>query len=159
MHLTAHYTLSSAEALRGNRAFKRLSYVLSLSVGLMLLILGLGGAALAPAQGQAGLFLALAGLLFAALPEVVLRWALNKRGALAQAPIEAAFNDEGIHLLSGGGEGHLPWEVFLRADRRSGFWILRLSSRQAVLVPERALDDTGNQTLASLLHDRKLLKG
>ena len=40
MRLTAHYTLTPDEALRGTRAFKRYSYGVSVGAGLLLLLMG-----------------------------------------------------------------------------------------------------------------------
>ncbi len=155
MHVTARYTLTPAEALRGNRAFRRRWYVGSLLTGLVLAGLGTSGALLAPEARQPGLFLALAGLLFAVLPEVLLRRALARRGALPQAPVEALLTDTGLTLRSGGGEGTLPWAGLRAIRRRGGFWIFQVSARQAVLVPERALDAAGTAELAGFLAARK----
>jgi hypothetical protein len=158
MQLSAHYTLTRAEALRGNRTFKRRWYGVSVGSGLLLVLLGLSGAWLAPGQRAMGVFLAFDGLVFAAMPEMVLRWALLKRGALPQAPVEAAFDDEGLWIRSGGAEGRLGWNAFNAIHRRGGFWIFRLAANRAVLVPERALGAAGNEALAAFLRDRKRLK-
>ena len=155
MELTARYTLTPSEARRGTRAFRRSWYVGSLVGGLALAGLGGIGAGLVPAARTSGLFLALAGLLFAILPEVVLRRALARRGALAQAEVEATLTEAGLFLRSGRTEGQLAWESFRTTRRRGGFWIFEVTANQAVLVPERAFDGPGNTVLARFLEARK----
>jgi len=158
VHILAHYTLTPDEALRGSRAFKRLGYSLSMGAGAALTLLGLVSIWAAPAQRGMGVVMAFNGLLFLTLPEGILRWARNRRGSLAYAPMEVVFDDEGLTLRTEQSEGGLPWTVFTRIRRRSGFWIFRLSPSQAVLVPERALDAAAGAELAAYLRQRQLLK-
>ena len=155
MRLHARFALTHAEALRGNRAFKRTSYVLSVLAGLMLLVGGLVGAILSPSQRVMSLFLAFDGLLLACLPELALRWALIRRGPSPQAPVEVAFHEEGLLYRAGGAEGEVPWEAFSDIHRRSGFWLFRLTSHRAVLVPERALSASDSQILEAFLRARR----
>ena len=61
MRLTAHYTLTPDEALRGTRAFKRYSYGVSVGAGLLLLLMGYASNQMG-SRGQ-GIFIALNGLL------------------------------------------------------------------------------------------------
>jgi hypothetical protein len=158
MHISATYTLTPDEALRGVRAFKRLWYQVSVGFGLGLILLGVTAAALAPGQRGPGLFLALNGLLFAALPEAVLRMARRRRGPDAYTPVEVLFDDEGLTLRTESSEGGLPWTGFTRIQRHSGFWIFRTAPSRAVLLPERALEPAAATELAAFLQARKLMK-
>ncbi|WP_243302363.1 YcxB family protein [Geothrix oryzisoli] len=156
MHITATYTLTANEALRGARTFKRIWYQVSVGAGLGLMLLGAFN--LAPGQRVPGLFLILNGLLFAGLPEVVLRLARRRRGADAYTPVEVVFDDEGLTLRTDASEGGLPWTGFAKIQRQSGFWIFRTGPSQAVLLPERALDAAASAELEAFLRARKLLR-
>lgn len=158
MQITAHYTLTADEALRGVRAFKRLWYQVSVGAGLGLMLLGLAAMLLAPGQGVPGLFMVLNGLLFAALPEGVLRMARRRRGANAYTPVDVAFDDEGLTLRTEASEGGLPWSGFTEIRRHSGFWIFRTGPSQAVLLPERALEPAAAAELEAFLQGRGLMK-
>lgn len=158
MHILAQYTLTPAEALRGTRAFKRLWYLGSMGSGAVMVLLGLAGAWAPEGQRGLGLFMAFNGLLFFLLPEAVLRWARLRRGAQAYSPMEVMLSDEGLTLRTESTEGGLPWTSFAAIQRRSGFWIFRISPSQAVLVPERALDADASTKLEAFLRDRKLMK-
>ena len=158
MHITTHYTLTPAEALRGTRAFKRLWYFISVASGSALVLLGLVGT-LAP-QGQRGpaIFLMLNGLLFVLLPEAVLRWARLRRGSMAYTPMEVALDEEGLTLRTEASEGSQTWAAFASVQRRDGFWIFRISASQAVLIPERVIEDHAAAELEAFLRERKLMK-
>ena len=159
MKILAQYTLTPAEALRGTRAFKRVWYAVSVGSGALLVLLGITSL-LAP-QGERGLgvFMIFNGLLFAVLPESVLRWARLRRGARAYSPMEVQLDDEGLTLRTETSEGGLPWTSFAGIQRHSGFWFFRSSRSQAVLVPERAIDAAAGSELEAFLRERKLLKG
>jgi len=156
MHLTAAYTLTPDEALRGARTFKRIWYQVSVGAGLGLMLLGAFN--LAPGPRVPGLFLILNGLLFAGLPEIVLRLARRRRGADAYTPVEVVFDDEGLTLRTEASEGGLPWSDFASIQRQSGFWIFRTGPSRAVLLPERALDAAASAELEAFLRGRKLLR-
>jgi hypothetical protein len=159
MRITTHYTLTPDEALRGTRAFKRFWYGLSVASGALLILMGY--TTLRVSQGEQGLalFMMFNGLLFLVLPEAVLRWARLRRGAQAYPPIDLSLDDEGLTLSTETSEGGLPWTAFAAIHRHSGFWIFRISRSQAVLLPERALDDAANAELDAFLRDRKALQG
>ena len=158
MHISAQYTLTPDEALRGVRAFKRVRYQISVGAGLALILLGLGAFLFAPGQRVPGGFMVLNGLVFALVPEAVLRLARRRRGNDAYAPVEVLFDDEGLALRTDGSEGGLPWSAFEKIDRHSGFWIFRSGPSQAVLLPERALEPGASAELEAFLRGRKLLK-
>lgn len=158
MQITAHYTLTPAEALRGTRAFKLLWYAVSVISGLVLILLGLAGTQAPGGQRGFSIFMMLNGLLFVVLPEAVLRWARLRRGTQAYTPMEVRLDDDGLTLSTDSAEGSLPWAAFADIQRRSGFWIFRISRSQAVLVPERALEAPAGQELEAFLRERKLLK-
>jgi hypothetical protein len=158
MQIHAQYTLTPDEALRGVRAFKRTWYQVSVGAGLALILLGLAAALFAPGQRVPGVFLMLNGTLFAALPEAVLRMARRRRGSEAYAPVDVAFDDEGLTLRTEASEGGLPWSAFTAIRRHSGFWIFRTGPSQAVLLPERALDPAASAELEAFLKARNLLK-
>ena len=156
MHITATYTLTADEALRGARTFKRTWYQVSVGAGLGLVILGVFS--LGPGLRLPGLFLILNGLLFALLPEGVLRLARRRRGADAYTPVEVVFDDEGLTLRTEASEGGLPWTGFEKIQRQSGFWIFRTGPSRAVLLPERALEAAASAELETFLRARKLLQ-
>jgi len=156
MQITATYTLTPGEALRGARTFKRLWYQLSVGAGVGLMLLG--AFSLGPGQRVPGLFLFLNGLLFALLPELILRVARRRRGANAYTPVEVVLDDEGLTLRTEASEGGLPWTGFERIQRQSGFWIFRTGPSRAVLLPERALDAAASAELEAFLRARKLLR-
>ncbi|HEY3399375.1 MAG TPA: YcxB family protein [Geothrix sp.] len=156
MQITAHYTLTPDEALRGARTFKRIWYQVSMGAGVGLMLLG--AYSFVPGQQRVpGLFLILNGLLFALLPEVVLRMARRRRGADAYTPVEVVFDDEGLTLRTESSEGGLPWTGFQKILRQSGFWIFRTAPSRAVLLPERALDAAACAELEAFLRARKLM--
>jgi hypothetical protein len=157
--ILAHYTLTPAEALSGTRAFKRLWYGVSVGSGLLLVLLGLTSLLVPQGERGLGVFMLFNGLLFAVLPESVLRWARLRRGSRAYSPMEVELDDEGLTLRTEASEGGLPWTSFTGIQRHSGFWIFRVNRSQAVLVPERAMDAAASQELATFLRARKLLKG
>ncbi|NWJ41059.1 MAG: YcxB family protein [Geothrix sp.] len=159
MHITAHYSLTPDEALRGTRAFKRLWYGLSVGSGALMVLMGY--TTLQATQDHRGLPLIMLvnGLLFLVLPEAVLRWARLRRGAQAYPPMQVTLDDEGLTLRTETSEGGLPWASFAEIQRHSGFWIFRISRSQAVLVPERALDEAAVTELAAFLRERKLFRG
>jgi hypothetical protein len=159
MHITTHYTLTPAEALRGTRAFKRLGYLVSVGAGSVLILLGLASALASPAQRGPALFMTLNGLLFVLLPEAVLRWARLRRGAQAYTPMEVELDDEGLTLRTETTEGGRSWASFAGIQRRSGFWIFRIGPSQAVLIPERVIEAAAATELEAFLRERKLLKG
>jgi hypothetical protein len=156
--ILAHYTLTPAEALSGTRAFKRLWYGVSVGSGLLLVLLGMTSLLLPQGERGLGVFMILNGLLFAVLPESVLRWARLRRGSRAYSPMEVELDDEGLTLRTEASEGGLPWAAFTGIQRHSGFWIFRSSRSQALLIPERALDPTAGAELEAFLRERKLLK-
>ncbi len=157
MQITIHYTLTPDEALRGTRAFKRLWYGLSMASGALMILMGY--TASQAAQGSRGLpmIMLFNGLLFLVLPEAVLRWARLRRGAQAYPPMEVVFDDEGLTLRTEASEGGLPWASFKLIQRHSGFWLFRISRSQAVLVPERALEEAAASELATFLRERSLM--
>jgi hypothetical protein len=160
MHILVQYTLTPAEALRGTRAFKRLWYGVSMGSGAVMLLLGLVGALAPEGQRGLGLFMAFNGLLFLVLPEAVLRWARLRRGAEAYSPMAITLSDEGLTLrteATEATEGGLPWTAFAGIQRRSSFWIFRISPSQAVLVPERALGAAASAELEAFLRTRELM--
>jgi len=157
MQITAHYTLTADEALRGARTFKRIWYQVSVGAGVGLMLLGAYSLAPGPPRVP-GLFLILNGLLFALLPEMVLRLARRRRGADAYTPVEVVFDDEGLTLRTEASEGGLPWADFAKIQRQSGFWIFRTTPSRAVLLPERALDAAASAELEAFLRARKLLQ-
>jgi len=156
MHITAHYTLTADEALRGARTFKRIWYQVSVGAGVGLMLIG--AYSLTSGPRVPGLFLILNGLLFAGLPEVVLRLARRRRGADAYTPVEVVFDDEGLTLRTEASEGGLPWSDFAKIQRQSGFWIFRTTPSRAVLLPERALEVAASAELETFLRARKLLR-
>jgi len=156
MHITATYTLTADEALRGVRSFKRIWYQVSVGAGVGLAMLGAFN--LASGQRVPGLFLVLNGLLFALLPEAVLRMARRRRGADAYTPVEVVFDDEGLTLRTEASEGGLPWSGFTKIQRQSGFWIFRTAPSRAVLLPERALDAAASAELEAFLRAHNLMK-
>ena len=156
MHITAHYTLTADEALRGARTFKRIWYQVSVGAGVGLMLIG--AYSLTSGPRVPGLFLILNGLLFAGLPEVVLRLARRRRGADAYTPVEVVFDDEGLTLRTEASEGGLPWSDFEKIQRQSGFWIFRTTPSRAVLLPERALEVAASAELETFLRARKLLR-
>lgn len=158
MHITTHYTLTPAEALRGTRAFKRLWYLVSVGSGAALVLLGLASAAASPGPRGPAIFMMLNGLLFVVLPEAVLRWARLRRGSQAYTPMEVVLDEEGLTLRTEASEGSQLWAAFAEVQRRSGFWIFRLSASQAVLVPERVIEDAAATELETFLRGRKLMK-
>lgn len=159
MHITAHYTLTPGEALRGTRAFKRFWYTVSVTSGALLILLGLTVALAPPGQRGLGFFMAANGLLFLVLPEAVLRWARLRRGTRAYTPMEVVLDGDGLTLRTESTEGSLPWAAFSGIQRRNGFWIFRITPSQAVLVPERALDVPSASELEAFLRGRKLMPG
>jgi len=154
MQLTAQYTLTPEEALRGTRAFKRFGYGLSVGAGLLLLLMGTTSAQLG-GRGQ-GLFMLANGLLFLVLPEAVLRWGRYRRGPQAYPFMKVQLDDEGLTLRTEASAGSLPWAAFAGIQRHSGFWIFRVSRSQAILVPERALAE--GDELEAFLRERKLFR-
>lgn len=158
MRILAHYTLTPDEALRGTRTFKRVWYAASVGSGLLLIGLGLAGTAMAGGGASFSLFMVLNGLLFAVLPEAVLRTARRRRGAQSLYPLALRFDDEGLTLSTETHEGQVAWSAFERIQRRSGFWIFRINRGQAVLVPERVLDPASSAELAQFLQARHLLR-
>ncbi|WP_257312551.1 YcxB family protein [Geothrix fuzhouensis] len=157
MHITAHYTLTADEALRGARSFKRIWYQVSVGAGVGLVLLGAYSLATGP-QRVPGVFLILNGLLFSLLPEAVLRLARRRRGVDAYTPVEVVFDDEGLTLRTEASEGGLPWADFAKIQRQSGFWIFRTAPSRAVLLPERALDAAAATELEVFLRARKLMQ-
>lgn len=158
MHILAHYTLTPDEALRGTRAFKRIWYGASVGSGLVLIGLGLAGAVLSQGNASFSLFMVLNGLLFAVLPEAVLRTARRRRHAQTLSPLAVRFDDEGLTLTTEASEGHVAWSSFEKIHRHSGFWIFRINRGQAVLVPERVLDEATSTELETFLLDQNLLR-
>lgn len=157
MKLATRYTLTADEALRGTRAFKRVSYGVSMGVGALLLAAGVAAAALAPPpQRMQGAFLAFNGLLFLALPEAALRFSRWRRGGQDYPAMELELDDEGLVLRTEQQTGGLPWAAFRGVDRRAGFWIFRITARQAVMVPEHALEPAAAEELAAFLKARGL---
>ena len=158
MNITTSYTITPDEALKGTRAFKRGSYEVSVVAGATLLLYGIYS--LLAAQNARGfsLMMALNGLIFLVMPEAVLRWARLRRGAQAYSPMEVILDDEGLTLRTEATEGSLPWPAFANIQRRSGFWIFKISKSQAVFVPERALEPDASLELEAFLRERKLMK-
>ena len=156
MRIHAHYTLTPDEALRGARTFKRTWYQVSVGAGLGLVLLGAFN--LGPVRQVPGLFLILNGLLFALLPELVLRMARRRRGPGAYTPVEVALDDGGLTLRTESTEGGLPWADFERIHRQSGFWIFRTGPSRAILLPERALEAPASAELDAFLRARGLMK-
>ena len=159
MKILAHYTLTPAEALSGTRAFKRVWYAVSVGSGGLLILLGITSLLVPQGERGLGVFMIFNGLLFAVLPESVLRWARLRRGARAYSPIEVQLDDEGLTLRTEASEGGLPWASFSAIQRHSGFWIFRSGRSQAVLIPERAMEAAASSELEAFLRERKLLKG
>lgn len=159
MHITAHYTLTPAEALRGTRAFKRLGYLVSVGAGSALILLGLVSSLASRSPRGPALFMMLNGLLFVLLPEAVLRWARLRRGSQAYTPMEVVLDDEGLTLRTETSEGSRAWASFAEVQRRSGFWIFRMGPSQAVIVPERVIEPPAASELETFLRERKLMKG
>ena len=158
MKITTNYTLTPDEALRGTRAFKRLWYGISVASGALLILMGKVTFLASQGGHRLGIFMAFNGLLFLVLPEAVLRWARLRRGSEAYPPTEVTLDDEGLTLRTESSEGGLPWTAFSSIQRHTGFWFFRISRSQAVIVPERAMDDASSTELTSFLRERKLLK-
>ncbi len=158
MHINTSYTITPDEALKGTRAFKRGSYEVAMVAGATLLLYGIYS--LLAAQNTRGfsLMMALNGLIFLVMPEAVLRWARLRRGAQAYSPMAVTLDDEGLTLRTEATEGSLPWPAFASIQRRSGFWIFKISKSQAVFIPERVLDPDASAALEAFLRERKLLK-
>ena len=159
MNILAQYTLTPAEALSGTRAFKRSWYAVSVGSGVLLVLLGITSLLVPQGERGMGAFMLFNGLLFAVLPEAVLRWARLRRGSRAYSSMEVRLDDEGLTLRTEASEGGLPWASFAAIQRHSGFWLFRISRSQALLIPERALDAAAGAELESFLRERKLLKG
>lgn len=157
MHITTHYILTPDEALRGTRAFKRLWYAMSMGSGALMVLLGLSTLSLSLEQRGMGVFMTANGLLFLLLPEAILRWARLRRGTRAYSPMDVQLDDEGFTLRTNATEGCLPWSSFAKIQRRSGFWLFRISHAQAILMPERVLDVADTEALERFLQARKLL--
>ena len=157
MHITTHSTLTPDEALRGTRAFKRLWYAVSMSSGALMVLLGFSTLSLSLEQRGMGVFMTVNGLLFLLLPEAILRWARLRRGTRAYSPMDVELDDEGLTLRTDANEGTLPWPSFAKIQRRSGFWIFRISLSHAILLPERVLDANATEALEAFLQARKLL--
>ena len=158
MHITAHYTLTPDEALRGTRTFKRTWYEVSVAAGAVLLLFGLYSFLAAKGARGFSLIMIFNGLLFLVMPEAVLRWARLRRGSQAYPPMEVILDEEGLTLQTEDSEGCLPWSAFAGIQRRSGFWIFKISSSQAIMVPERALDPVASSELEAFLTEQNLLK-
>jgi YcxB-like protein len=158
MHLLAQYTLTSEEALKGTRAFKRRWYEASIVTGAALLFFAVYS--LLAAKGSWGfcLIMALNGLLLLILPEAVLRWADRRRGSEPFPPTEVTLNDDGLTLRTPSSEGGLPWTAFSSIQRHSGFWLFTINRSQAIIFPERALDEGASAELTRFLRERSLLK-
>jgi hypothetical protein len=158
MNITTNYTITPDEALRGTRAFKRGWYEVSMVAGATLLLFGVYS--LLASQNTKGfsLMMAFNGLIFLVMPEGVLRWARLRRGSQAYSPMEVVLDDEGLLLRTEATEGSLPWAAFARIQRRSGFWIFKISKNQAIFVPERVLDPAASAELEAFFRERKLLK-
>lgn len=156
MLLTTQYTLTPDEALRGTRTFKRGRYAVSVGSGALVALLGLV-AATSEGSPAFGYFMIFNGLLFVAMPELVLRWGRRRRGSAPYSPINLQLDDEGLRLETEVSEGGLPWDAFAEIRRRSGFWIFRMDHAQAVLVPERAFEPAANAELEAFLHGRGML--
>ncbi|WLT31867.1 YcxB family protein [Geothrix sp. PMB-07] len=156
MLLTTQYTLTPDEALRGTRTFKRLRYAVSVGSGALVALLGL---VVVASEGSPafGFFMIFNGLLFVAMPELVLRWGRRRRGSAPYSPITLQLDDDGLRLETEVSEGGLPWEAFSEIRRRSGFWIFRMDHTQAVLVPERAFEPAANAELEAFLRGRGIL--
>ena len=159
MHITAHYTLTPAEALRGTRAFKRLGYLVSVGAGTALILLGLASTLASKGPQGPAIVMMLNGLLFLLLPEAVLRWARLRRGAQAYTPMEVVLDEEGLTLRTESSEGSRAWASFAEVQRRSGFWIFRMGPSQAVIVPDRVIEHPAAAELEAFLRERKLMKG
>ncbi|GLH73426.1 hypothetical protein GETHLI_19280 [Geothrix limicola] len=157
MQISARYTLTPDEALRGSRAFKRLWYAVSVGSGALVALLGLAALIASRGQGGFGFFMIFNGLLFVGMPEAVLRWARRRQGAALYTPLTLRLDDEGLNLETATSEGGLPWGAFTEIRRRSGFWIFRRGPSQAVLVPERALDEAAGAELETFLRSRELM--
>ncbi len=158
MNILAQYTLTPAEALAGTRAFRRSGYAVSVGSGGLLILLGIISLLVPQGERGLGVFMVFNGLLFALLPEAVLRWARRRRGAGAYTPMEVQLDDEGLTLRTEASEGGLPWASLAAIQRHGGFWIFRASRSQALLVPERALDPAARAELEAFLRERSLLK-
>jgi YcxB-like protein len=158
MQILAQYTLTANEALRGTRAFKRLWYAISMGSGALLMLMGKVTFQASQGGHKLGLYMVFNGLLFLVLPEAVLRWARLRRGSQAYPPTEVTLNDEGLTLRTESSEGSLTWASFTSIQRHTGFWFFRISRSQAVIVPERAVNDTSSAELTSFLRERKLMK-
>jgi len=157
MHISAHYTLTPAEALQGTRAFKRLWYAVSVGSGALVALLGIVVATASAGQPAFGIFMLLNGLLFVVMPEAVLRWGRRRRGSAAYSAMTLNLDDEGLKLETETSEGSLPWSAFTEVRRRSGFWIFRMGRSQAVLVPERVFDPSAATELETFLRGKELL--
>ena len=158
MNILVHYTLTPAETLSGTRAFKRVWYAVSVGSGGLLILLGIISLLVPQGERGLGVFMIFNGLLFAVLPESVLRWARLRRGSRAYSPMEVQLDDEGLSLRTEASEGGLPWASFTAIQRHTGFWIFRISRSQALLIPERAMDAAASSELGAFLRERKLLK-
>ncbi len=158
MHLLAQYTLTSDEALNGTRAFKRRWYETSIVAGAALLLFAVYS--LLAAKGSWGfcMIMTLNGLVLLIVPEAVLRWANRRRGSEPFPPTEVTLDDEGLTLRTPSSEGGLPWSAFSSIQRHSGFWIFTINRSQAVIFPERAMDEAASSELTLFLRGRKLLK-
>jgi YcxB-like protein len=159
VNILARYTLTPSEALRGARTFQRSRYAVSVGSGLLLVLLGTASLLAPQGERALGAFMIFNGLLFAVLPEAVLRWARLRRGARACTPMEVELDEEGLTLRAESGEGGLPWTAFAAIRRHGGFWIFRMSRSRALLIPERALEGATGAELERFLRERKLMKG
>lgn len=158
MHILAQYTLTAKEALKGTRAFKRRWYEAATVSGAILVLFGMYSLLAARASWGFSLIMTFNGLLLLIMPEAVLRWAERRRGSEAYPPTVVTLDDEGLTLRTPSSEGGLPWSAFSRIQRHSGFWIFTINRSQAVIFPERAMDESASLELTRFLQERKLLK-
>jgi len=158
MQIVTSYTITPDEALKGTRAFKRGWYEVSVVSGAVLLLFSLYSLQVSQSSHGFSLIMAFNGLVFLVMPEAVLRWARLRRGAQAYSPMEVTLDDEGLTLRTEATEGSLPWSAFAGIQRRSGFWIFKISPSQAVFVPERVLEPAAASELEAFLRKRQLLK-
>lgn len=159
MHIVAPYTLTADEALKGTRAFKRGWYEGAVVAGAALVLFAIYSLLAGKGSWGFSLVMAINGLVLLVMPEASLRIAIRRRGSEAYPPTEVTLNDEGLTLRTPSSEGGLPWTAFSSIQRHSGFWIFTINRKQAIIFPERAMDEAASAELTLFLRERKLMKG
>jgi hypothetical protein len=158
MQILVQYTLTADEALKGTRAFKRRWYEGAVVAGTALVLFALYSLFTGKGSWGFSAIMTINGLLLLVMPEASLRIAGRRRGSEAYPPTVVTLYDEGLTLRTPSSEGGLPWSAFSSVQRQSGFWIFTINRKQAVIFPDRAMDEASAAELTRFLGERKLLK-